>query len=123
MENKFCFSFFLNNNCEFNYGFSIDLCFCFYYYDFSLRDLIGLCFCFFFKKNFLDQVLFIYLFFFSFSIISEINQQISTDEQQKKENINKDQCHLWVSNIAKETHASDLKELFSKYGKVNKTNY
>jgi RNA recognition motif-containing protein len=29
-----------------------------------------------------------------------------------------DQCHLWVSNIAKETHASDLKELFSKYGKV-----
>jgi hypothetical protein len=49
---------------------------------------------------------------------SEINRQESNDEQQKKDQTNKDQCHLWVSNIAKETHASDLKELFSKYGKV-----
>ncbi|CAF3585946.1 unnamed protein product, partial [Adineta steineri] len=49
---------------------------------------------------------------------SEINQQETSDEQQKQNNINKDQCHLWVSNIAKETHASDLKALFSKYAKV-----
>ncbi|CAF1052738.1 unnamed protein product [Adineta ricciae] len=45
---------------------------------------------------------------------SENKQQGSTDEQPKKSN----QCHLWVSNIAKETHASDLKDLFSKHGKV-----
>jgi hypothetical protein len=53
---------------------------------------------------------------------SEINRQESNDEQQKKDQTNKDQCHLWVSNIAKETHASDLKELFSKYGKVRMKN-
>ncbi|CAF2473493.1 unnamed protein product [Rotaria sp. Silwood2] len=52
---------------------------------------------------------------------SETNRQESSDEQQKKDNTNKsnkDDCYLWVSNIAKETHASDLKALFSKYGKV-----
>ncbi|CAF4655738.1 unnamed protein product [Rotaria sp. Silwood1] len=52
---------------------------------------------------------------------SETNRQELSDEQQKKDNTNKsnkDDCYLWVSNIAKETHASDLKALFSKYGKV-----
>ena len=54
-----------------------------------------------------------------FVIISENKQQESTDDQPKKSN----QCHLWVSNIAKETHASDLKDLFSKHGKVIKISF
>ncbi|CAF5213485.1 unnamed protein product, partial [Rotaria magnacalcarata] len=51
----------------------------------------------------------------------ETNRQESSDENKKTEKTNKsnkDECFLWVSNIAKETHASDLKALFSKYGKV-----
>ena len=76
------------------------------------------------------------------SIVREDHQQHSTDEQQKGSTSNQPnksntifahnqgirlrlplaQCHLWVSNIAKETHASDLKEIFSKHGKV-RTDY